>query len=150
MVRNGINFASFENFLATGFRKIFLIGGISLTYQFLSPSVAAKVTKEAIVLSLWSLLVNLFQILFSEHTLSLFFFIVGENSMPLPIRILYSIQDPSSGYASSACGVDEDDVESSSFIPCCFEMNMPSSGLLKAHDILAAFPPAGVAAEVGR
>lgn len=52
MVRNGINFASFEIFLATGFRKIFLIGGISLTYQFLSPSVAAKVTKEAIVLSL--------------------------------------------------------------------------------------------------
>jgi len=76
--------------------------------------------------------------------------IVGENSMPLPIRILYSIQDPSSVYATSACGVDEDDVESSSFIPCCFEMNMPSSGLLKAHDILAAFPPAGVAAEVGR
>jgi hypothetical protein len=62
--------------------------------------------------------------------------------MPPPLRVLYTIQG-SSSFA------DEDDASSSAF-PCCFEMDMPSSGLLKAHDVLAAFPPAAVAAEVRR
>jgi len=61
--------------------------------------------------------------------------------MPLPLRVLYTIQG-SSSFA------DENDA--SSAYPCCFEMDMPSSGLLKAHDVLAAFPPAAVAAEVSK
>jgi len=63
--------------------------------------------------------------------------------MPLPLRVLYTIQG-SSTFSDTA----DDDDDASSAYPCCFEMDMPSSGLLKAHDVLAAFPPAAMAAEV--
>ena len=68
---------------------------------------------------------------------------VHHISMPLPLRVLYTIQGSSS--FSDTAGDDDDAL---SAYPCCFEMDMPSSGLLKAHDVLAAFPPAAVAAEV--
>ena len=49
------------------------------------------------------------------------------------LRILYTVQ-----------GEEEDGTDD----PNCFLMDRPPSGLLKAHDVLARFPPAAAAAEV--
>lgn len=50
------------------------------------------------------------------------------------LRVMYTVQG------------EEDD--SHSPYPNCFLMDRPPSGLLKAHDVLARFPPAAAAAEV--
>lgn len=54
------------------------------------------------------------------------------------LRVLYTIQGEE----------DEDGRESDASFPHCFLMDRPPSGLLKAHDVLARFPPAAAAAEV--
>lgn len=54
------------------------------------------------------------------------------------LRILYTVQGDG----------DDDNDESGPCVPNCFLMDRPPSGLLKAHDVLARFPPAAAAAEV--
>lgn len=55
---------------------------------------------------------------------------------PSLLRVFYTVQGE---------GEENDDS-----VPNCFLMDRPSSGLLKAHDVLARFPPAAAAAEVCR
>lgn len=67
-----------------------------------------------------------------------------QSSQPSSLlRVLYTIQGEEEN--------DSDDSASSSSasFPNCFLMDRPPSGLLKAHDVLARFPPAAAAAEVG-
>ena len=61
-----------------------------------------------------------------------------QSSQPSLLRVLYTIQGEENDAASS----------SASAVPNCFLMDRPPSGLLKAHDVLARFPPAAAAAEV--